>query len=59
MTLNRSYVAELEYIIREVLLPAYVLHYGRPPELPPGLLTDITQVRKECALFKPKNSNLN
>lgn len=59
MTLNRSYVAELEYVIREVLLPAYIQQHGKPPELPPGILEDVIKVRKQCALFKPKNSDLN
>lgn len=35
MTLNRSYVRELEYVIQTVLLPVYDKYYRDKGELPP------------------------
>ena len=64
MTLNRSYVAELEYVIREILMPVYDRYYREREELPPyaqfpkGILKDIAKPRKECALVKPKIKQL-
>lgn len=60
MTLNRSYVRELEYAIRDILMPVYDKHYRDKGELPPytsfpkGLLKEVINPPKECALFKPK-----
>lgn len=64
MTLNRSYVLELEYVMREILIPVYDKYYRDKGELPPytqfpkGILKDITKPRKECALVKPKIKDL-
>ena len=64
MTLNRSYVRELEYVIQTVLLPVYDKYYREKGELPPytqfpkGLLKEVVKPPKECALFKPKIKDL-
>lgn len=64
MTLNRSYVRELEYAIREILLPVYDKYYRDKGELPPytqfpkGLLKDVAKPPKICILVKSKNKDL-
>jgi hypothetical protein len=65
MTLNRSYTAELEYVIKNVLLPVYDRYYKEKglvvpvTAFPPGFLKEIKVTRKECALFTPRNTDLN
>jgi hypothetical protein len=59
-----SYTRELEYVIKDILLPVYDKHYRDRGELPPytqfpaGLLKTVCKPPNICALFKPKNSNL-
>jgi hypothetical protein len=59
-----SYTRELEYVIRDILLPVYDKHYRDRGELPPytqfppGILKDVCKPPRVCALFKPKNSIL-
>lgn len=57
--LTRSYTRELEYIIREHLLPTYDKYYRERGELPPytqfpkGILKDVTKPERVCSLCKP------
>ncbi len=61
MTLNRSYTAELELLITDILLPVFDKYYREKGKLPeytkinPDLLKQIKQHRQVPALFKPKN----
>ena len=60
MTLNRSYVAELELLITDTLLPVYDCYYREQGILPqytklnPDLLKQIIRRKQVAALFKPK-----
>jgi hypothetical protein len=59
-----SYTRQLEYVIKDILLPVYDKHYRSRGELPPytqfpqGLLKTVCKPPRTCALFKPKNSIL-
>lgn len=60
MHIHRSYVAELELLILDTLLPVFDKYYREHGELPPytqinsGLLKQL-KVRKQVpALFKPR-----
>lgn len=56
----RSYVAELELLITDVLLPVFDKYYRQKGELPhytdinPDLLKQISKHKKVPALFQPK-----
>ncbi len=60
MTIKRSYVAELEYLILNNLLPVYEKYYkkiGKPipyDELPHDLLKKVYVKKQLPALLKPK-----
>ena len=60
MTLNRSYVAELEYLITDILLPIFDKYYrekGRLPEytsINQDLLKQVRRRKQVPALFQPK-----
>ena len=62
MTLSRSYTAELELLITDILLPVFDSYYrekGIVPEytkINPELLKQLKQRRQTPALFKPKNA---
>jgi hypothetical protein len=64
MTIQRSYVAELEFLILHTLLPIYERYYRnmgkRIPydELPHDLLKQIYIKKDLPALLKPKKSEL-
>lgn len=61
MPLNRSYTAELEFIIKDVLLPVFDKYYrekGIVPEytrMNPEVLKQLHAVKKVPALFLPKH----
>lgn len=60
MTLSRSYVAELELLILDTLLPVFDKYYREHGELPPytrinkDLLKQLKRRKQVPALFKPK-----
>lgn len=60
MTLNRSYVAELEMLITDTLLPVFDMYYRERGKLPEytsinqDLLKQIARRKQIPALFKPK-----
>lgn len=60
MSVSRSYTAELEYIIRDILLPVYDRYYREKGIIPPytAIPSDILKTlyagRKTPALFLPK-----
>lgn len=59
MTLNRSYVAELEHLITNTLLPVFDMYYREKGKLPEytsinqDLLKQISRRKQVPALFKP------
>lgn len=59
MTLNRSYVAELEHLISHTLLPIFDAYYREKGQLPEytsinqTLLKQIKQRKQIAALFQP------
>ncbi len=61
MTLNRSYTAELEYLITHTLMPIFDAYYREKGQLPPytsinqDLLKQINIRKQVPALFKPKH----
>ncbi len=62
MTIKRSYVAELEFLILDKLLPIYEKYYkvvGKPipyNELPHDLLKEVYIKKELPALLKPKKT---